>query len=84
MLSLSAVNLTLYDTAPKHSYSCDALLKTNLSLIVVGDSSEEQQSTVPFLNGTFETSHLKVQAFLPSSQSTDKFLPNTVCPQVKK
>lgn len=78
-MSLSADNLSLFDTTSAHSYSCVSLLTTNLVTVKVGDSNgieEGSKSNSPFLNGTFETNNLKVQTFLPSDKDTDSFLPS--------
>ncbi|KAI2802803.1 Lysosome-associated membrane glycoprotein 1 [Blomia tropicalis] len=75
-LTLSSRNVTLFDTQAGHSYSCVSLVKTNLSKIMLND--DDNDSSI-FQSGTMETSHLKLQAFLPSDKKTDNFLPNIVC-----
>ena len=76
MIALMAVNQSLYDTSPDHSYSCKALLKTSLSTVMVDNELMEGDKMTPFKSGTFETSDLAVQAFLPSDKKTTTFLPS--------
>ena len=73
---LSVSNLTLFDTEPKHSFSCTSLVKTSLINVKVLNQGLRRADNVPFLNGTLETSSLKLQAFLPSDQKTDSFYPS--------
>lgn len=79
MMSLSADNLSLFDTTPAHSYSCVSMLTANLLTVKTWDSNDIEKgikSKSPFLSGTFETSDLKVQTFLPSDKDTNSFLPS--------
>lgn len=85
MMSLSADNLSLFETTVQHSYSCESLLKTSLVTVKVNGSEDMSErgskSKSPFLSGTFESNNLKVQTFLPTDKDTSSFLPNIVCPE---
>ena len=80
MMSLSADNLSLFETTVQHSYSCESLLKTSLVTVKVNGSEDMSEggskSKSPFLSGTFESNNLKVQTFLPTDKDTSNFLPS--------
>lgn len=72
-LSLASLNVSLFASELEHSYSCNSVVKTNLTEVRTHAGDKRTKSN-QFLSGTVETSHARIQSFMPQNKKIDQFM----------